>query len=144
MPVSSKESLDIQATIKCRFTLKYVRDMIITYSHYYSRLAKTLLNVQRNLRPYWSISKTYCSQCVLLRSPKVPNIIPLFHFIKTNFRWITGFNKKVELFNSFSAKQCCLLSNDSKLHSRLHSFPDEHLSNIWKNNKNFRLIQVFY
>ena len=31
-PVLSKESLDIQATIECRFTLKRVRDMIITYS----------------------------------------------------------------------------------------------------------------
>ena len=28
--VSSKEFLDIQATIKCRFTLKRVHDMIIT------------------------------------------------------------------------------------------------------------------
>ena len=33
VPVSSKEFLDIQATIKCRFTLKSVRDMIITYIH---------------------------------------------------------------------------------------------------------------
>ena len=32
VPVSSKEFLDIQATIECRFTLKLVRDMIITYS----------------------------------------------------------------------------------------------------------------
>ena len=32
LPVSSKEFLDIQATIECRFTLKWVRDMIITYS----------------------------------------------------------------------------------------------------------------
>ena len=30
--VSSKEILDIQATIECRFTLKCVRDIIITYS----------------------------------------------------------------------------------------------------------------
>ena len=30
--VSSKEFLDIQATLECRFTLKRVRDMIITYS----------------------------------------------------------------------------------------------------------------
>ena len=29
-PVSSKKSLDIQATIECRFTLKHVRDMIRT------------------------------------------------------------------------------------------------------------------
>ena len=32
MPVSSNELLDIQATIECRFYLKCVRDMIITYS----------------------------------------------------------------------------------------------------------------
>ena len=31
-PASSKEFLDIQATIECRFTLKRVRDMIRTYS----------------------------------------------------------------------------------------------------------------
>ena len=32
-PVSSKEFLDIQATIEPGFTLKRVRDMIRTYSH---------------------------------------------------------------------------------------------------------------
>ena len=32
-PVSSKEFLDIRATIECRFTLKRVRDMTRTYSH---------------------------------------------------------------------------------------------------------------
>ena len=31
-PASSKEFLDIQATIECEFTLKRVRDMIKTYS----------------------------------------------------------------------------------------------------------------
>ena len=33
MHVSSEEFLDIQATIECRFTLKCIRDMIITYNH---------------------------------------------------------------------------------------------------------------
>lgn len=31
--VSSKELLDIKATVECRFTLKRERDMIIRYSH---------------------------------------------------------------------------------------------------------------
>ena len=31
-PVSSKEFLDIQATEECRFTLKYVHDMIKTHT----------------------------------------------------------------------------------------------------------------
>ena len=32
VPASSKEFLDIQATIECGFTLKRVRDLIKTYS----------------------------------------------------------------------------------------------------------------
>ena len=34
-PASSKEFLDIQATIECGFTLKRVRDMTRTYSYIY-------------------------------------------------------------------------------------------------------------
>ena len=34
MPASTKEFLDIQATIECRFTLKCVRDMIRIYSQF--------------------------------------------------------------------------------------------------------------
>ena len=33
-PASSKEFLDIQATVECGFTLKLVRDMIKTYNQY--------------------------------------------------------------------------------------------------------------
>ena len=35
MPISSKEFLEIQATIKCALTLKHVCDMIRTYSQMY-------------------------------------------------------------------------------------------------------------
>ena len=38
VPVLSKAFLHIQATIECRFTLKHVHDMIITYSEYYISL----------------------------------------------------------------------------------------------------------
>ena len=37
-PASSKEFLDIQATIPCRLTLRLVRDMIISHSHIMSAL----------------------------------------------------------------------------------------------------------
>ena len=36
-PVLGREPLDIQAAIECRFTLKRVRDMIITYLSNYER-----------------------------------------------------------------------------------------------------------
>ena len=39
-PVLSKEFIDIQATIECRFTLKRVRDMIIAYSHSFAKCEK--------------------------------------------------------------------------------------------------------
>ena len=38
-PASSKEFLDIQATIECGFTLKRIRDMTRTYSHLKKDLA---------------------------------------------------------------------------------------------------------
>ena len=40
--VLSKEFLDIQATTECSFTVKRVRDMIITYSRYNVFLRKRL------------------------------------------------------------------------------------------------------
>ena len=43
VPVSSKECLDIQATIECRFTLRRVREMIITQS-FSLVIGKTLMN----------------------------------------------------------------------------------------------------
>ena len=76
----------------------------------YSRLSNKLLNVQRNSKPYWSILKTF------LNNKKVPIIPPLFR----ENEFVTDFKKKAELFDSFFAKQCSLISNVSKLPSRLH------------------------
>ena len=42
-PASSKEFLDIQATIECGFTLKHVRDMTRTYSQ-----SSFMLSLQKN------------------------------------------------------------------------------------------------
>ena len=44
-PGSSKEFLDIQATIEREFTLKRVRDMTRTYSQYESMVPQVLANV---------------------------------------------------------------------------------------------------
>ena len=49
MPLSSKEFLDIQATIECGFTLKRVRDMITTYHHGDSNF---ILLLQRRVYPF--------------------------------------------------------------------------------------------
>ena len=46
-PVSSKEFLDIQATIECAFALKCVRDMIRTYSLKYCILNMNISKFQQ-------------------------------------------------------------------------------------------------
>ena len=53
MRVSSKEFLDIHAYIECTFTMKYVRDLIITYSQMhprdkYSQLTSIIWSLWRN------------------------------------------------------------------------------------------------
>ena len=45
---TSNEFLDIQATKECRFTLKRVRDMVITYSHNFNSF---ILHVKSYLNP---------------------------------------------------------------------------------------------
>ena len=48
-PLSSKEFLDIQATIECEFTLKRICDMIRTYSHinYCFKKCKSIIRVKQ-------------------------------------------------------------------------------------------------
>ena len=59
MPVSRKEFLDIQATMKCRFTLKRVHDMIRTYIHSNQGYKKSLLSLVTRIylenRQVWKI-----------------------------------------------------------------------------------------
>ena len=51
MPVSSKEFLDIHATIECGFTLKHVHDMIRTYNQ--MQLTDKYSQHSSIIRPVW-------------------------------------------------------------------------------------------
>ena len=65
-------------------------------------------------------------------------IPPLFH----NSKFITDFKEKAELFNSFFAKQCSLIKNESKLPPRLHFLTDKRLSMVkFVNNDILKIIQ---
>ena len=52
---------------------------------------------------------------------KVPCILPIFH----DNKFITDFSKKADLFNSFFAKQCSIIKNNSVLlpHQLIHYRP---------------------
>ena len=61
-----------------------------------------------------------------LNNKKIGLIPPLFH---AN-RFMTNFKEKAEVFNSFFAKQCSLIRNDSELPTRLTFYTDNRLSAI--------------
>ena len=97
--------------------VKVIRDV-----NYYSK----------NTKAYWALLK------IFLNNRKIRVIPPLFH----NSKFITDFKEKAELFNSFFAKQCSLIKNESKLPPRLHFLTDKRLSMVkFVNNDILKIIQ---
>ena len=86
---------------------------------------------------YENISKKLCSKAI---TPKY-----YWSLIKTNVKWqksslhpacfhdnkfVADFSKKVDLFNSFFAKQCSIIVNNSVLPTSTNPITDQHLTNI--------------
>ena len=81
---------------------------------YFSRLIQKLNTIQKSTKAYWAPLTFFLNNC------KIPVIPPLFH----NNKFVTDFKEKAELFNSFLAKECILLKNDSKLPPYRPSLPN--------------------
>ena len=77
--------------------------------NFYSEIVEKLQNTQRSSNAYWSLLK------IFLNNKKIPIIPPLYN----NSEFVTDFKKKTELFNSFFADQCSLISNSSELPLKL-------------------------
>ena len=98
-----------------------LRDLIDdSKQKYFLRLTQKLNTIQKSTKAYWALLK------IFLNNRKIPVIPPLFH----NNKFVTDFKEKAELFNSFFAKQCSLIKNESKLPSRLHFLTDKRLSMV--------------
>ena len=82
---------------------------------YFLRLTQKLNTIQKSTKAYWALLKFF------LNNRKIPVIPPLFH----NNKFVTDFKEKAELFNSFFAKQCSLIKNESKLPPQLHLLTDK-------------------
>ena len=100
---------------------QWLRDLIDdSKQKYFSRLTHKFSNIQKSSKAYYALLKFF------LNNRKILVISPLFH----NNKFVTDFKKKAELFNSFFAKQCSLIKNDSKLPLRLRFLTDKRLSTI--------------
>ena len=80
-------------------------------------MTKKLTNVSNNCTAYWS----------LLRCPLNKNI-PLIPLLLHENKFVADFKEKAELFNSYFATQCSLISNSSKLLSHINYLTDSRLS----------------
>ena len=83
-------------------------------------MTNKLTNAEKSSKAYWSILKRF------LNNKKIPVIPPLFY--ENSF--ITNFKEKAELFNSFFADQCSLMSNASKLPSNFTLYTDNRPSAV--------------
>ena len=88
-------------------------------SKYYENISKKLCSKATAPKYYWSLLKT------MLNDKKVPCIAPIFH----DDKFITDFSKKADLFNSFFAKQCSIIENNS-VQGRTNLITYQYLTNI--------------
>ena len=61
----------------------------------------------------------------MLNDKKIHCIPPIFH----DNKFVTDFSKKADLFNSFFAKQCSVIENNSVLTSSTNPITDQYLAN---------------
>ena len=87
---------------------------------YYLRLSQKLNTIQKSTKEYCALLE------IFLNNRKIPVFPPLF----CNNKFVTDCKEKAELFNSFFAKQCSQIKNDSKLPPRLHFLTDKRLSTL--------------
>ena len=96
-PASSKEFLDIQATIECGFTLKRVRDMIKTYSH----ATGCLLDYDYFKKNYQLIAVDLSKQTELDADPRAIQQIEFIGMLKTRSNVFTILEKSKETVLEF-------------------------------------------
>ena len=96
----------------------------------YSRLSKQLVDPMTSTKSYWSTLKMF------FNNKRIPCIPPLSHQNK----YVTDFNEKEEIFNSFFAEQCSLMNNSSKLPSPFLKRTDTFISSVSFSSSNTAII----
>ena len=87
---------------------------------HYSRLSKKYVDPITSTKSHWSTLKMF------LNNKKIPCIPSLKHQNK----YVPDIKEKAEIFNSFSAEQCSLTNNSSKLPSTFLKRTDKYISSI--------------
>ena len=88
--------------------------------NYYVRMANKLNGIQKSSKADWFLLKSF------LNNKKIPFMQPILH----SNAFVTDFEKKAELFNSYFANQCILINNNSTLPVYVQYLTDKRLSSF--------------
>ena len=100
------------------YAFKILQNHSDSKKNYVNKIPQRLGHPSTSSKCYWSFLKT------LLNGQKILRILSLFH----DDKYIVGFQKKSEIFNSFFTDQCSPISNGSVLPSELPLRTDSTLS----------------
>ena len=88
---------------------------------YYQRINAKSNDPSLSNKTHWSILKTFCN------SKKVPIIPPLF----TNNKFVTDFQEKAKVFNSFFTKQCSPIPSSCVLPAKMSYMTRDRIKTIF-------------
>ena len=111
-PVSIRHFEQMQDAIR--------KNIEIYKQKYYYKISRKLETNKINRKCYWFILKSF------LNNKKIPCISPLIH----NNQLVVDFKEKIELFNSFYAKQCIHIETGSNLPIQILRRTNESLNTI--------------
>ena len=83
-------------------------------------MSQSLKKPAASAKTYWTILKTFYS------GKKIPLILPLV----INDQLITDFREKARFFNSYFAKQCARIKNDSSIPTETNCLSDATISAV--------------
>ena len=83
-------------------------------------MTNKLINTQKSSKAYWSLLKAFLNN---KKNTSYPSVISRKSFYNS-------LQRKAELFNSFFAKQCSLIRNDSELPTSLTFYTNNQLSTV--------------
>ena len=124
MPISTKNCCIIKSSVLAT-KLETLQNLIYETlesckSKCYENISKKLCSKAKSPKYYWSLLKT------MLNDKKILCIWAIFH----DNKFVADFGKKADLFNSFFAKQCSIIENNSVLPSSINRITDQYLANI--------------
>ena len=106
-----KSNNNTQLLQRLRFLQEKLNSIISVFKQScYSRMSTKLTKFCKSSKANWSLLQTF------LNNEKIPQILPLYH----QGDFVTNFELKAELFNSFFTSQRSLIKNDSEIPSCLN------------------------